>query len=233
MFLLSQSKLLIFNYVTYSKYNTPYLRCQYILLFGQARAEKSAMGGKPWQGDYALLRICFHCKNKNYAALDEQVITDHLRGHKGFVAGIYPLCPDETCYFLAIDFDGEEWEKDISVLRDICLEFRIPLSVERSRSGNGAHAWFFFESAVPAALARKLGSALLTHAMTKRHEIRFKSYDRFFPSQDTLPKGGLGNLIALPLQKAARNNHNSVFIDENGDPYKDQWAYLSSFCSRY
>ena len=171
---------------------------------------------------------CFHCQNKKYAALDEQVITDHLRGHKGFVAGIYPLCPDETCYFLAIDFDGEEWEKDISVLRDICLEFRIPLAVERSRSGKGAHAWFFFASAVPAALARKLGSALLTHAMTKRHEIRFKSYDRFFPNQDTLPKGGLGNLIALPLQKAARNNHNSVFIDENGDPYKDQWAYLSA-----
>ncbi len=171
---------------------------------------------------------CYGCKNKDYAALDENVVADHLRGHNSFVVGIYPLCLDETCYFLAIDFDGENWQKDISVLRVICSEFSVPLAVERSRSGQGAHAWFFFIEPIPAVLARKFGSALLTNAMTKRHEIKFKSYDRLFPNQDTMPKGGLGNLIALPLQKAARNNGNSEFIDENGRSYDDQWAYLSS-----
>ncbi len=170
---------------------------------------------------------CFNCKNKAYDALDEKVIDDHLRGRKNFVAGIYPLCLDETCYFLAIDFDGEGWERDISVLRVVCSEFKIPLSVERSRSGNGAHAWFFFENSLPATLARKFGSALLTCCMAKRHEIKFNSYDRLFPNQDTMPKGGLGNLIALPLQKAARRNNNTEFIDANKQPYSDQWAYLS------
>jgi len=171
---------------------------------------------------------CSNCKNKAYAPLDENVVDNHLRGYKNLVAGIFPLCLDETCYFLAIDFDGEEWEKDIAILREVCSEFNPPLAVERSRSGKGAHAWFFFENAISAALARKFGSALLTCAMSKRHEIKFKSYDRFFPNQDTIPKGGLGNLIALPLQKAARENGNSVFIDENGQPYRDQWAYFSA-----
>lgn len=169
---------------------------------------------------------CTNCTNKVYAVLNEKVIDDHLRGYKNFVAGIYPLCLDETCHFLVIDFDGEEWQKDISVLREVCVKFDIPLAVERSRSGKGAHGWFFFKSPIPAALARKFGSALLTCAMSKRHEIKFESYDRFFPNQDTMPKGGLGNLIALPLQKAARENHNSEFIDENYQPYRDQWAFL-------
>ena len=144
---------------------------------------------------------CYSCQNKDYAALDENTVDDHLRGHNNFVAGVYPLCLDETCYFLAIDFDGEDWQKDIHVLRDVCSEFSIPLAVERSRSGRGAHAWFFFNEPISAALARKFGSSLLTNAMTKRHEIKFKSYDRFFPNQDNMPKDGLGNLIALPLQK--------------------------------
>jgi hypothetical protein len=116
----------------------------------------------------------------------------------------------------------------ISVFRDVCIEFKMPVAVERSRSGNGGHVWFFFENRVSAALARKLGTALLTCSMNKRHEIRFKSYDRLFPSQDTLPKGGLGNLIALPLQKSARENGNSEFVDENFQPYDDQWAFLST-----
>jgi superfamily II DNA or RNA helicase len=129
---------------------------------------------------------------------------------------------------LAIDFDDEEWQKDVSVLRGTCSEFGIPLAVERSRSGKGAHAWFFFENLISAVLARKFGSALLTYSMSKRHEIAFRSYDRFFPNQDTMPKGGLGNLIALPLQKAVRNHDNSVFIDEELKPYSDQWGFLAS-----
>jgi superfamily II DNA or RNA helicase len=159
------------------------------------------------------------------------VIDAHLRGIDNFVAGIYPLLPvlpDETCCFLAIDFDDEEWQKDISVLRETCFEFRIPLAVERSRSGKGAHAWFFFENPISAVLARKFGSSLLTYSMSKRHEIAFRSYDRFFPNQDTMPKGGFGNLIALPLQRLARNHDNSVFIDDKLKPYSDQWSFLAS-----
>jgi len=169
---------------------------------------------------------CSACKNKDFLELNSQAIENHLRGK--IVAGIYPLLPDETCWFLAIDFDGEEWQKDIVTIRKVCLEFAIPLAVERSRSGNGAHVWIFFDKPIPASLARKFGSALLTYAMNQRHEITFKSYDRFFPNQDTMPKGGFGNLIALPLQKKARGNVNSVFIDENFLPYSDQWAFLSS-----
>ena len=169
---------------------------------------------------------CSECDSRNYANFDFAAIDKHLRGKDVF--GIYPMLPDETCYFLAIDFDDEGWEKDISAMRDICAEKNIPFAVERSRSGNGAHVWFFFDDKVSAASARKFGTALLTHAMVKRHEIKFSSYDRLFPNQDTLPKGGLGNLIALPLQLNARRNNNSVFIDENLRPYEDQWSFLST-----
>ena len=169
---------------------------------------------------------CSACKNKDFLKFDSQSIEDHLRGKT--VIGTYPLLSDETCWFLAIDFDGEEWQKDISTIRKVCSAFTISVAVERSRSGNGAHVWFFFEKPVAASTARKFGSALLTYAMDKRHEITFKSYDRFFPNQDTMPKGGFGNLIALPLQKDARKKGNTVFIDEYFMPFSDQWAFLSS-----
>lgn len=171
---------------------------------------------------------CAGCSYKEYLPITEKVIDDHLRGRNNLVAGIYPMCMDETCYFLAIDFDEGDWKKDITELREVCVEYDIPVAVERSRSGKGAHAWFFFETALPAVTARKLGSALLSYAMSERHEIAFKSYDRFFPNQDTMPKGGMGNLIALPLQKMARSCNNSVFIDENFLPIEDQWAFLAS-----
>jgi len=169
---------------------------------------------------------CSSCKNTLYAELDESVIGEHLRGNA--VVGIYPMFPDETCCFLAMDFDKADWEKDISAVREVCHEFTVPVAVERSRSGKGCHAWFFFEHPVSADLARKFGTALLTCAMNRRHEIQFKSYDRLFPSQDTMPKVGLGNLIALPLQKAARENANSEFIDDDFQSYPDQWAFLST-----
>jgi superfamily II DNA or RNA helicase len=169
---------------------------------------------------------CAKCGNRLYPALDEHVLEDHLRGYA--VVGIYPMLPDETCYFLAIDFDGDDWKKDVSILRNLCLEFDVPVAVERSRSGKGGHAWFFFEERTSAVLARKLGVAFLTFSMDRRHEIRFKSYDRLFPNQDTMPKGGFGNLIALPFQKSARNKNNSEFINEQFEPYMDQWAFLSS-----
>jgi len=169
---------------------------------------------------------CADCSHQSYEALDEKIIESHLRGR--IVAGLYPLCRDETCHLLAIDFDDEGWKEDCTTLRTVCTTFGIPVVLERSRSGNGAHAWFFFESPIPANLARKFGSALLTGTMNRRHELTFKSYDRFFPNQDTIPKGGFGNLIALPLQKKARENGNSVFVDENFHPYENQWEFLAS-----
>lgn len=168
---------------------------------------------------------CASCDHRSYAPMDENAIDAHLRGK--LVAGVYPLLQDETCHFLAIDFDKEGWQEDASTLRNVCGAFNIPVAFERSRSGQGAHAWFFFTAPVSASLARKFGSALLTYAMSQRHEIKFKSYDRLFPNQATMPRGGFGNLIALPLQKEARLKGNSVFIDEHFHPYEDQWEFLA------
>jgi superfamily II DNA or RNA helicase len=168
---------------------------------------------------------CAACKHKSYSPLNEKVIEDHLRGN--LVAGIYPLRRDEKCLFLAMDFDKDGWQQDVFTLREVCTAFAAPVAIERSRSGQGAHVWFFFAEPVAASLARKFGSALLTRAMSQRHQITFKSYDRLFPNQDTMPKGGFGNLIALPLQKAARQKGNSAFIDEHFQPYEDQWGFLA------
>ncbi|WP_312699205.1 TOTE conflict system archaeo-eukaryotic primase domain-containing protein [Sedimentibacter sp.] len=169
---------------------------------------------------------CSNCANKNYAIFDEVTIDSHLRGKT--VVGIYPMLPDETCYFLAMDFDDDGWQADINALRNICTEKNIPTAVERSQSGNGAHAWFFYKERISVIKARKFGTLLLTYAMSIRHEIKFNSYDRLFPNQDTLPKGGFGNLIALPLQADARKNNNSVMLDEDFKPYADQWHFLSN-----
>ena len=171
---------------------------------------------------------CSDCEHKDYLMLTDEVIEYHLTGRNSLVVGIYPMLLNDTCYFLAIDFDDEGWQNDITTLRQICLRFDIPIAVERSRSGEGAHAWFFFEQPVAASLARKFGSSMLTHSMNERHDVAFKSYDRLFPNQDLLPKGGFGNLIALPLQKEARANKNSVFIDDKFIPYEDQWSFLSA-----
>ncbi|MDR1591750.1 MAG: DEAD/DEAH box helicase family protein [Prevotellaceae bacterium] len=174
---------------------------------------------------------CKNCTKRELLPLTAEVIDSHLRNkdENGIgIVGVYPLLPDENCLFLAIDFDEKDWLKDISVFRSVCKDLDIPIVIERSRSGNGAHSWLFFEESVPAISARKLGNALLTKAMSERHEIRFDSYDRMFPNQDSMPKGGFGNLIALPLQGGARKNGNSEFIDENFQSYPDQWEYLAS-----
>ena len=145
-----------------------------------------------------------------------------------FVAGVYPLLPDETCWFLAADFDEQDWMTDASAMIDTCHAKNVAAALERSRSGNGGHVWIFFSEPVPARTARQLGSAILTETLERRPEIGFASYDRFFPSQDTMPLGGFGNLLALPLQRKARELGNSVFINKDGHPYEDQWAFLSS-----
>ncbi len=136
-----------------------------------------------------------------------------------FVAGVYPMLLDETCFFLAVDFDKSGWLEDSTAFIETCRRMDLSAALERSRSGRGGHAWLFFEEAVPAALARKLGCYILTETMERRPDIGFDSYDRFFPNQDTLPHGGFGNLIALPLQKHRRGDGNSVFLDDHGIPH--------------
>lgn len=173
---------------------------------------------------------CADCRYRSFARLDDKAIHAHLSGKDELcrdVIGIYPMLPDETTNLLVLDFDDGDWKSDAAAVRSVCEEHKIPCCVERSRSGEGAHVWIFFEKPVSAALARKLGSGILTEAMKKCHTIGFSSYDRMFPNQDTMPSGGFGNLIALPLQKQSVIHGNSVFVDENFQPYPDQWAYLS------
>ncbi len=141
--------------------------------------------------------------------------------------GLYPMLLDETCFFLAADFDKSSWEEDARAFLKTCHQLNLPAALERSRSGKGAHVWLFFTEAIPAILARKLGCHILTETMEHRPDVGLDSYDRFFPNQDTLPQGGFGNLIALPLQKKARDLGNSVFINEDLIAYEDQWAFLS------
>ena len=165
-------------------------------------------------------------KTRTFLPLTEAVIENHLLGKE--TIGVYPLLSDETCWFLAADFDKKSWQDDARAFLDACTEMGVSAALERSRSGNGGHIWIFFEEPLPATVARKMGSTILTRTMDRRHQLGLDSYDRFFPNQDTMPKGGFGNLIALPLQLGPRKQGNSVFLDADFTPYPDQWSYLSS-----
>jgi hypothetical protein len=158
--------------------------------------------------------------------LSDSVIYDHLAGVH--TVGVYPLLEDDTCYFLAVDFDEAEWSDDVRAFKHACDELGVPVAIEISRSGRGAHAWTFFASRVQARDARRLGTAIISHTCAKTRQLRLNSYDRLFPNQDAMPKGGFGNLIALPLQKRSREQGGSVFVDSDLIPYSDQWSYLRS-----
>ena len=181
------------------------------------------------QGVCELPKIkCGDCPNQAFVPFDDAAVIGHLTGRH--VMGVYPLLADETCWFLAVDFDKSAWIEDVGAFVETCRRVGVPAAVERSRSGNGAHVWFFFSSPVPAVAARKMGCYLITETMSRRHELSMDSYDRLFPSQDTMPRGGFGNLIALPLQHGPRTLGNSVFLDDRFRPYPDaqQWSYLAS-----
>src|SRR6266702_3374972 len=159
---------------------------------------------------------CAECPNRHFLPVTDEVIRWHLSGRddegQPFVAGIYPMLLDETCFLLAVDFDKQQWSDDALAFLETCRAMHVPAALERSRSGRGGHVWLFLDHAIPAALARRLASYTLTETMERRPSLGFDSYDRFFPSQDTLPQGGFGNLIALPLQKEARDRGNTVFV---------------------
>jgi hypothetical protein len=200
------------------------------------RWEKPGKGRSGWaprcsnewaQGVCAKPRVkCGECSHQAFLAPAEPELLAHLQGRQ--VMGVYPLLTDDTCWLLAIDLDGGTWQADVAALREVCRELGVPPAVERSRSGDGAHLWFFFIAPVSAALARRFGLMLLTEAMGRCSTLGMASYDRLFPSQDTLPRGGFGNLIALPLQHEARKRGNSLFLDEQLEPHEDQWSYLES-----
>ena len=178
---------------------------------------------------------CDDCAHRDSLPVTDEVVRNHLlgadprdRSGRDFTMGLYPMLLDETCWFLAVDLDKASWQEDARAFLETCRLFDVPAALERSRSGNGGHCWIFFSEPLPAALVRRMGAFLLTQTMERRPEIGLDSYDRFFPSQDTLPRGGFGSLIALPLQKKPRENGNSLFLDEGLAPYQDQWAYLSS-----
>lgn len=180
---------------------------------------------------------CGDCGNRLLIPLSDAVIYKHLAGEH--TVGVYPLLEDDSCYFLAVDFDEAEWRDDARAFMQSCAELGVPAALEISRSGQGAHAWVFFASRVSARDARRLGTAIISHTCARTRQLRLTSYDRLFPSQDTMPSrqglgpagtrvGGFGNLIALPLQKGPREKGYSVFVDAELRPYPDQWAFLAS-----
>lgn len=168
---------------------------------------------------------CSECSHQRFPQLDEHAVEAHLRGEQ--TLGVYAIGADDTCRFLAADFDGDGWRDDVLAYREAAERVGITVAIERSRSGNGAHGWIFFAETVPAAVARHLGTILVAKASALRPTLNLGAYDRLFPNQDTLPAGGFGNLIALPLAKVPRQNGNTLFVDPHMMAFEDQWSYLA------
>ncbi|HLB32397.1 MAG TPA: hypothetical protein VJL27_02480 [Patescibacteria group bacterium] len=182
-----------------------------------------------WRDGLCLKRShgkCRNCSNKEYASFNDYRLIEHLSGQKAY--GLYPLLDDNASYFLAIDFDGNNWQKDVRKFIEICKKHNLEPNVERSNSGNGCHAWFFFEYKYPAEKSRFIFQTLLERINAIDKFSPKASYDRIFPSQDSLEKNGIGNLILLPLQGKSKEYGNTVFMKSNlSEPAEDQWGHLS------
>ncbi len=169
---------------------------------------------------------CNACSHRLYPPVTDDVVTRHLKGE--ITAGVYPVFGDDRCYFLAIDFDDDDWRDDARAVLQTCTLNNLPAALEISRSGSGAHLWLFFANPTPARDVRRLGAALISATCARTRQLKLSSYDRLFPNQDTVPKGGFGNLIALPLQQEPRKLGRSVFVDDNLQTLPDQWAFLEN-----
>ena len=168
-------------------------------------------------------------EDKNYLPLTDEQIIKHLKGEQ-FV-GIYPLLKDNTSWFIAADFDKDKWIENSRAFLKICEEKGIPAYIERSRSGNGAHVWIFFENPYPAIKSRKIIISLLEQSEVFSVFDRSSSFDRLFPNQDFLSGKGLGNLIALPFYKQTWEKGNSCFINiDTLEPISDQIKFLENIC---
>ena len=172
---------------------------------------------------------CKNCQYRENKPISKETIYKHM--YENYPIGIYPLLENDTCFFLSLDFDDKDSKKDIKsdvlAFASVCNKYEVPIAIERSRSGNGIHIWMFFDTNIKARTARKLGSLLLSKTM-EISNISISSFDRMFPNQDTLPKGGYGNLIALPFQNEPSKYGNTLFIDRNFILIKNQMQYLSS-----
>ena len=186
---------------------------------------------------------CKDCELRAYKPVTLPLIKAHMNGtdpNGNDVVAIYPMLENNLCQLLVFDFDNhakgaeqedyanidDSWKEEINALRRICKNLNVDAMVERSRSGRGAHLWIFFKEMIPARLARKFGFALLEKGAESVNLKSFKYYDRMIPTQDALPEGGLGNVIALPLQGMALKSGNSAFVDENWNAYEDQLKVL-------
>ena len=187
---------------------------------------------------------CKDCELRAYKPVTLPLIKAHMNGtdpNGNDVVAIYPMLENNLCQLLVFDFDNhakgaeqedyanidDRWKEEINALRRICKNLNVDAVVERSRSGRGAHLWIFFKEMIPARLARKFGFALLEKGAESVNLKSFKYYDRMIPTQDALPEGGLGNVIALPLQGMALKSGNSAFVDENWNAYEDQLKVLA------
>jgi len=194
----------------------------------QGKSGYSPACGNEWTAVCQKPKVkCSACTYQKFLPVTDEVLSKHLDAREDRTIGIYPMLQDETCWFLAMDFDKKNWQEDAASVMQVCKDKGIPAALERSRSGNGGHVWIFFKQPINAGKSRKLGAIILSLAMKRRYQLGLDSFDRLFPNQDTLPKGGFGNLIALPFQGGPRKQGNSIFVDGDFVPYADQWHFLA------